>query len=223
MAEDKICRRQLLLSHFGEDFDAKNCNFMCDNCLAQKNSKIELINCKKFIPSIMKVFYAFEDIKFKPTLNILFVYLTRNHVSKIKHSRNKFDFKQLPVVDKIFLELTKLDIWKLILELLIQKVIVQNFINCEANLLVVLSLNKVMLRKNNYFDDIPIYISRNRINYFNEYLEGSVRKEKLVCSDSLGIEEGSIDLRDKYKSVKNNILSSYNFYQKYHLCPKNVD
>lgn len=35
-AETSICRRQYLLHYFGEEYDASNCNDMCDNC---KNPK----------------------------------------------------------------------------------------------------------------------------------------------------------------------------------------
>jgi ATP-dependent DNA helicase RecQ len=31
-AENSSCRRKFLLHYFGENFEEKNCNGMCDNC-----------------------------------------------------------------------------------------------------------------------------------------------------------------------------------------------
>ncbi len=39
-SETSICRRKYLLHYFGEEFEAKNCNNMCDNCKSPKD-KIE--------------------------------------------------------------------------------------------------------------------------------------------------------------------------------------
>lgn len=42
-AESSQCRRKLLLHYFGESFDEKNCNQMCDNC-AHPKPKYEVTN-----------------------------------------------------------------------------------------------------------------------------------------------------------------------------------
>ena len=34
------CRRKILISHFQQEFDPAECNKGCDNCRAQRNSKL---------------------------------------------------------------------------------------------------------------------------------------------------------------------------------------
>ncbi|MBL1279727.1 MAG: DNA helicase RecQ [Fluviicola sp.] len=38
-AETSVCRRKMILHYFGEEFDAKNCNDLCDNCRHPKEKQ----------------------------------------------------------------------------------------------------------------------------------------------------------------------------------------
>ena len=60
-SETSICRRKYLLYYFGEEFDAKNCNKMCDNC---KDPKIK-IEGKNYIKLLLKVVDGANE-RFKP-------------------------------------------------------------------------------------------------------------------------------------------------------------
>jgi ATP-dependent DNA helicase RecQ len=56
-SESAACRRKILLSYFGEGYDAKNCNGHCDNC---KNPK-ELIEAKNETQLALKVIRALNE------------------------------------------------------------------------------------------------------------------------------------------------------------------
>ena len=56
-AESSVCRRKILLSYFGEEYDAATCDGMCDNC---KNPK-ELIEAKNETLSALKVIKALDE------------------------------------------------------------------------------------------------------------------------------------------------------------------
>jgi ATP-dependent DNA helicase RecQ len=60
-AETAMCRRKYLLHYFGEDFEASNCNNMCDNCTNPK-SKIE---GKDFITKLLSAVNDSRE-RFKP-------------------------------------------------------------------------------------------------------------------------------------------------------------
>ena len=52
-SETSMCRRKYLLYYFGEEFDSKNCNNMCDNCRSPK-TKIEGKNYIKLLLEAVK-------------------------------------------------------------------------------------------------------------------------------------------------------------------------
>ena len=60
-SETSICRRKYLLYYFGEEFDASNCNEMCDNC---KNPKVK-IEGKNYIKILLKAIDGANE-RFKP-------------------------------------------------------------------------------------------------------------------------------------------------------------
>ncbi len=56
-AESAVCRRKILLSYFGEEYDKADCGGMCDNC---KNPK-ELIEAKTELSQSLKVIKALGE------------------------------------------------------------------------------------------------------------------------------------------------------------------
>jgi len=60
-AESAVCRRKQILHYFGENFDAEDCNCMCDNCRAQK----EFFNVEepllKALNLVLKLGEKFDD------------------------------------------------------------------------------------------------------------------------------------------------------------------
>lgn len=67
-AETSMCRRKYLLHYFGEEFDDKKCEQMCDNCKHPK-PKFE---GKDFVGKLMKIMLACnESFKAKETVKVL--------------------------------------------------------------------------------------------------------------------------------------------------------
>ena len=60
-SETSMCRRKYLLYYFGEEFDSKNCNKMCDNC---RNPKTK-IEGKSYIKSLLEAIEGARE-RFKP-------------------------------------------------------------------------------------------------------------------------------------------------------------
>jgi ATP-dependent DNA helicase RecQ len=56
-SESAVCRRKILLSYFGEEYQSQNCDCMCDNC---KNPK-ELIEAKTETQKALKVIAALDE------------------------------------------------------------------------------------------------------------------------------------------------------------------
>lgn len=56
-AESAVCRRKILLSYFGEDYDIASCNCMCDNC---RNPR-ELLEAKAEVVSALKVIKGLDE------------------------------------------------------------------------------------------------------------------------------------------------------------------
>jgi ATP-dependent DNA helicase RecQ len=56
-SESAVCRRKILLSYFGEDYEKETCDGMCDNC---KNPK-ELIEAKTEVQQALKVITALKE------------------------------------------------------------------------------------------------------------------------------------------------------------------
>ncbi|MEO6329583.1 MAG: DNA helicase RecQ [Ginsengibacter sp.] len=56
-SQSAVCRRKILLSYFGEDYDVANCNEMCDNCKSPK----DLIEAKLEAQLALKVIKALGE------------------------------------------------------------------------------------------------------------------------------------------------------------------
>lgn len=67
-AESAVCRRKILLSYFGEEYDKSDCGGMCDNC---KNPK-ELIEAKDELTEALKVIKTLgESFPIKYVIDVL--------------------------------------------------------------------------------------------------------------------------------------------------------
>ena len=60
-SETSLCRRKYLLHYFGEEFNAEQCNEMCDNC---KNPK-EKIEGEKYVKLLLESILGCKE-RFKP-------------------------------------------------------------------------------------------------------------------------------------------------------------
>ena len=56
-AETSVCRRKMILHYFGEEYDEKNCNELCDNC---KNPK-EKYEGKEYVLNLLKAVEALKE------------------------------------------------------------------------------------------------------------------------------------------------------------------
>lgn len=56
-AESSVCRRKILLNYFGEEYDTKHCDKMCDNC----NSPKELIEAKAETHIVLKIIKGLDE------------------------------------------------------------------------------------------------------------------------------------------------------------------
>ena len=71
-SESAVCRRKILLSYFGEEYDTGNCNGMCDNC---KNPR-ELIEAKSEAQQALKVIKSLDErFTIKYIVNVLIGHL----------------------------------------------------------------------------------------------------------------------------------------------------
>ena len=67
-AETSMCRRKYLLHYFGESFDQKNCNEMCDNCRHPKPT----FEGKDYLVKLLQVIEASKErLKAKEIAKIL--------------------------------------------------------------------------------------------------------------------------------------------------------
>ncbi len=56
-AESAVCRRKILLNYFGEEYDTKQCNCMCDNC----NNPKEILEAKKEAQQALQVIKGLDE------------------------------------------------------------------------------------------------------------------------------------------------------------------
>jgi ATP-dependent DNA helicase RecQ len=76
-AESSVCRRKIILHYFGEDYDAKKCDKMCDNCHNPK----EQFEGQEYLVKCLEVVKALKQ-KYKP-----------NHVSDMLTGYMSIDVK----------------------------------------------------------------------------------------------------------------------------------
>ncbi len=74
-AETSSCRRKFILHYFGEEYDEKGCNEMCDNC---RNPKQKFEAKEDLELAIQSVIESKEKHKVKDNINILMGNLTAN-------------------------------------------------------------------------------------------------------------------------------------------------
>ncbi|MEZ5056478.1 MAG: RQC domain-containing protein [Saprospiraceae bacterium] len=79
-AETTSCRRQFLLSYFGEDFDVEDCNKMCDNC---KNPK-EKVDVKEEMKNTLQAVLNLDE---NYTLKTMVDFLTGKETKEMKDFR----------------------------------------------------------------------------------------------------------------------------------------
>jgi ATP-dependent DNA helicase RecQ len=72
-AETSSCRRKFILHYFGEEFDAKGCNAMCDNCRHPKKSFEAKEDLELALECVLEVK---EKHKIKDVINVLMGNLT---------------------------------------------------------------------------------------------------------------------------------------------------
>lgn len=72
-AETSSCRRKFILHYFGEEFDAKGCNAMCDNCRHPKKSFEAKEDLELALECVLEVK---EKHKIKDVINVLMGTLT---------------------------------------------------------------------------------------------------------------------------------------------------
>lgn len=81
-AESSQCRRKFLLHYFGEDFDADNCNKMCDNC---RHPKTMIDVSEQFVQMLEVVKATDGRVDLKHIVNIL-IGKASNDVKAHKHT-----------------------------------------------------------------------------------------------------------------------------------------
>ncbi len=80
-AESAVCRRKILLSYFGEEYDTKQCNKMCDNC----NHPKELVESKAEALQALQVIKGLDE---QFTMNYLINILTGKLTPQVKMFRH---------------------------------------------------------------------------------------------------------------------------------------
>ncbi len=68
-----LCRRQMLLKHFGEDFDYQDCNQFCDNCLSGRtmpHSYLD-IDCRQHIATLPSMLSNRKLYKYTKSINYI--------------------------------------------------------------------------------------------------------------------------------------------------------
>jgi len=85
-AETAECRRKFLLHYFGEDYDAKDCNCMCDNC---KTPKEKLEGKEDILLALKAIKSLDENFKLHYIVNLV----TGSNAQEIlafKHNKNQY-------------------------------------------------------------------------------------------------------------------------------------
>jgi len=85
-AETAECRRKFLLHYFGEDFDAKGCECMCDNCKTPK----EKVEGKGDILLGLKAVKSLDENFKLPYIVNLLTGSKAQEILAFKHDKNKF-------------------------------------------------------------------------------------------------------------------------------------
>lgn len=81
-AESAACRRKFLLHYFGEDFDDKNCNKMCDNCRHPKEKE-------NAIQSAVMALQLISELSGKYNLNHVVNVLVGNKTHEVQLSKHQ--------------------------------------------------------------------------------------------------------------------------------------
>jgi ATP-dependent DNA helicase RecQ len=84
-AESSVCRRKVLLHYFGEEFDEKGCNEMCDNCKHPKDK----IDVKDSVRIILEVVKQVKEMFVSEHVVNVALGKTNTHILNFKHDKLK--------------------------------------------------------------------------------------------------------------------------------------
>lgn len=88
-SETSVCRRKYILHYFGEQFDEKGCNSMCDNCKHPK----EKFEGKEFVQILLETVVALEE---QQKVKHLCAFMSGNVTAEIKN----YSHDKLPLFGK---------------------------------------------------------------------------------------------------------------------------
>ncbi|KAH8741199.1 hypothetical protein FG386_000106 [Cryptosporidium ryanae] len=179
--EQYICRRKMILSHFGEDFSGK-CNAECDNCMRSRLEKPKVTNAKDLSERIFNCVKAHLLSREEKTLSFSnkskenFGFLTLTSLSELlKGKKKNLKLSKDPYLKECFGLLSDNIIWKnenvqkLLHYFVIHKIFTETAFQLKNGVSVAcLKIDKHTMKENND-------VLRSRLHFFsNFFLETSI-------------------------------------------------